>query len=387
MSGVNRARPPPLTRRPASASYPDGVSRSRSPLPFAEARTLAQTRGWSSREEYRLHYAAVPGLPLHPDRVYAGAWQGWGDFLGVTVLPYAQAASLAREQGFTTRQAYLSGYAAVPGLPGWPPKAYPTEWEGWAAFLGRGKRVTFLPYAEAVAAVRERGWSTRNGYREQYREVPGLPSEPDAVYADEWTGWTAFLAPAPSAFLPYEEARAATQAQGWTTEAAYRTEYRAVPGLPSNPNAVYAEWTTWGDFLGTGRTRRKDVPVKEAAPVRVWAPYGELRARVQAAGVLSAREYAVWQASQPDAPFMPSGVYSEWEGWPTFLGKTEGKTRYLSYAQAQVAVRSAGITSAREYAAGAYKRVPGLPSSPYKTYEEWAGWKAFLSGAGKKPAP
>lgn len=281
-----------------------------------------------------------------------------------------------------------------------------------------------LTYEQAQAAVRAAGWKTQAAYRKNWRQIPGLPSAPELVYP-EWRNWRDFLDTGRSTqFLPLAEASQAVQALGIRTLAEYERRYRETPRLPSNPHQTYPGWKSWGEFLGTGRTRRGGSPLpfdqarelarslrlqtraayllqaKEDArlPTRpdldsgwqgwpdflgftppVPVTYAQAQSIVRELGIADAREYHRRYREHPELPSSPHLVYSEWETWTAFLG--ERPAQFLSYQDAAAAARRAGITSFRKYTE-MYRSVPGLPSTPNKAYPEWRGWKAFLDSPG-----
>lgn len=104
--------------------------------------------------------------------------------------------------------------------------------------MGRTKK-QYLSYPEALAAVRAAGWKTKAEYDANRSQISGLPSLPHSVYP-EWTNWQAFLGTRET-FLPLEQAVAAVRAHGFRSLADYAARYREVPGVPSNPDRVYGE--------------------------------------------------------------------------------------------------------------------------------------------------
>ncbi len=98
---------------------------------------------------------------------------------------------------------------------------------------------------------------------------------------------------------------------------------RARPNnLPKNPNTVYANWTSWNDFLGTKNTFHP--PVRES-----WRDYWEAVRWAQEAAIKynlkNSSEYIRWCRNNGDKlpfdiPRRPDRVYDEWSGWKVWLG-------------------------------------------------------------------
>ncbi|MBB5293410.1 integrase repeat-containing protein [Deinococcus metallilatus] len=225
-----------------------------------------------------------------------------------------------------------------------------------------------MTYEQARAAVQAAGWTTQQVYRKNWRQIPGLPSAPEQVYR-EWQDWRTFLGTA-RRFLTLEEASAAVQAQGYQSSAEYEARYQEVEGLPSNPDRFYEEFPGWGTFLGTGRTRRQPTPLS----------FAEARTLARSLGLGSSTEY--FQKVQEDhrLPTRPT-AFPEWQGWEDFL-QLPGR---LSYIEASQVVREMGVTDARAYAR-LYRQHSSLPSMPSEVYPEWQGWAAFLGQEEGKPS-
>ncbi|CAJ1395095.1 unnamed protein product [Effrenium voratum] len=98
-----------------------------------------------------------------------------------------------------------------------------------------------LPFDEARRCVQAIGFASREEWDEWVAEGkkspflgPYVPSDPEAMYAEEWQGWGDFL----GVLLPYQEADA--------------VRLRALR-LPALPSIVYKEeWQGYEDWLGLG---------------------------------------------------------------------------------------------------------------------------------------
>ncbi|MCA8287626.1 DUF559 domain-containing protein [Burkholderia vietnamiensis] len=117
---------------------------------------------------------------------------------------------------------------------------------------------------------------------------------------------------------PYAEASAWAQSMGIKSQRDWfeRRRLGLTPDdLPASPPQVYkSEWTTWGDFLGTGIAYRQKMPIRSYAEAQSWAA---------AQGISSRREWMLWCKREDfpeDLPTNPWRSYkSEWTGWGNFL--------------------------------------------------------------------
>ena len=107
---------------------------------------------------------------------------------------------------------------------------------------------------------------------------------------------------------------------------------------------------------------------------KVFLPFEQAMEKVRRAGVSSRREYSRWRKDHPDMPSRPYDVYAGyWQGWRHFLG-----TIFLTWEQAVLKVRRAGVLSQKEYEAWTRDR-PDMPFAPQQFYmEHWGGWRHFL---------
>lgn len=110
---------------------------------FEEARRIARGHGFDSKEEF-LEYTC-PGsyqIPKDADVVWAKSWNGWDDFLGLT-LTFSEGRRVARGLGVETEEGYvaLMKSKTIPDgdvasrLPYRPDLKYKEQWKGWDDFL------------------------------------------------------------------------------------------------------------------------------------------------------------------------------------------------------------------------------------------------------------
>lgn len=119
-------------------------SKSRRLYSFEEARRIARGHGFDSKEEF-LDYMC-PGayqIPKDADVVWAESWQGWEDFLGIS-LTFSEGREVAQKlKGIETEEAYMALMKSktIPDgdissrLPFRPDLKYKEQWQGWEDFL------------------------------------------------------------------------------------------------------------------------------------------------------------------------------------------------------------------------------------------------------------
>ena len=108
--------------------------------------------------------------------------------------------------------------------------------------------------------------------------------------------------------------------------------------------------------------------------------YAEAQAAAQALGIKSQPDYQQRYREDPRLPADPEKVYADvgWTCWDNFLGR-EKPNLYSTYAEAQAAAQTLGITSQSDYQQR-YSEDPRLPTYPSAVYASvgWANWYAFL---------
>ncbi|WP_412026994.1 integrase repeat-containing protein [Deinococcus yunweiensis] len=284
-------------------------------------------------------------------------------------LSYAEARDAVQRLGISTIIQYRARYRETPGLPSSPPEVYRDDWTGWTAFLAP-HAPKFLALLDAMRAVQPLGIHGQQEYRRRYREAPGLPSNPEMIYGELWPGWSVFLGKSSEKLtrrrrLNLAEAQQRAHELNLKTVHAYRQAVKGDDLLPRDPECLLG-WPGWGAFLGT------------LTPLERWLPYETARALVQSLGWSDVRTYRTSYHEHAGLPQSPDLVYVKWISWTAFLAPRPA--RHLPYAEARRVACAAGFRTFREYAAG-YRVHPGLPSTPNKTYKaEWAGWAAFLKG-------
>jgi superfamily II DNA or RNA helicase len=150
--------------------------------------------------------------------------------------------------------------------------------------------------------------------------------------------------------------------------------------IPSKPQIKYKdEWTTWGEWLGTGRI---------ADQYRNFLPFEDALHYVRNLNFKSSTEWRVWSKSgnrPQNIPGNPASVYKNdgWLSWMDWLGTSIGfDGQYLSHTDASDFVVKCDIKSNKEWRVWSKSgnRPQNIPSSPDKVYKNsgWVSWPDFL---------
>lgn len=162
--------------------------------------------------------------------------------------------------------------------------------------------------------------------------------------------------------------------------------------IPAAPDKTYRriiygkKWQGWSDFLGTGR-------ISNQAKSQLYKPYEEVEKFAQSLELKTAKDWRKYIKNEfcdlpllpPDFPKQPDKVYSEWAGWPKFLGSPLSKFNYnrqfWDFETCKKFVHSLRLKCQREwvaYCAGKLTHLPAkpfeIPSNPGKKFKG-KGWK------------
>jgi hypothetical protein len=152
--------------------------------------------------------------------------------------------------------------------------------------------------------------------------------------------------------------------------------------LPKAPNRVFIDWTTWGDYLGTGSIHtmsRKDIYLSYEEAKRYLKENFNFKSSVD----FKNSKLPVF------IPKKPYNIYTEWLGWHEFLDYVPFKrtnVKYLDYNEAiEWISNNFGHITSKDYREKSKKNeIPiFLPKKPERVYKNF-NWCEFLSNNGKK---
>ena len=266
--------------------------------PFKDARGFVRKLGLKSYPEW-LNYLKLGrkpnDIPSAPSQTYAGAgWSGWGDWLGtgrrrvVGLRPFKEAREFVRNLGLKSQtewREYLKVGEVPPDIPSTPDQVYAEAgWAGWYDWLGAepsgaSRFRKYRSFEKARACVRGIGLKSASEWRVYCKlgnKPSDIPSHPHIIYARKgWSSWGDWLGTGRIAdhlrkFRSFHKARAFVWSLGINSETEWREYCRSgkkPADIPASPETRYAEsgWSSWGDWLGTGRRRVVGLrPFKEA---------------------------------------------------------------------------------------------------------------------------
>jgi hypothetical protein len=238
--------------------------------PFDEACEFVRAQGLKSQHEWREWCRSgqrPPDIPAAPHNVYKDQWRGYGHWLGTNAVaaqrrvykPFEEARAYVRSLGLKNQaewEKYRKSKDRPPDIPSNPNRQYPDEWVSMGDWLGTGfvhyRYRRWRPYEEAKAFVRSLDLKSETEWREYLRSgqrPDDIPTNPNAVYADQWEGmgeWlgTGRIADREKVFRPFEEARAFVRSLGFKRQADWFDYCRSgqkPDDIPTNPHKVYGD--------------------------------------------------------------------------------------------------------------------------------------------------
>jgi hypothetical protein len=242
-----------------------------------------------------------------------------------------------------------------------------------------------------------------------------IPRAPWVTYANSgWLDWGDFLgtgtiAPRLKKYRSYEDSCQFVHGLKLERKEDWRLylqgKFPKLPTLPddipASPDKTYRrteygnKWTSWGDWLGTGRISNKNKS-------KQYRSYKEAQAFVVALKLKTAKEWLTYIRGDfsnlpplpNDIPRKPDEAYTEWIDWPTFLGnedisKFNCKRPFWSFTTARKLAHKLGLKGLKTqkdwhgYCAGKFKDLPPkpleIPSNPYKKYKkDWKGYSDWF---------
>ncbi len=181
-------------------------------------------------------------------------------------------------------------------------------------------------------------------------------------------------------FRTFEEAKKFVNSQNLRSNRAWRTfdkSDKKPKDIPSDPSKVYAkEWTSWGDFLGTGTVQTQK---------RNYLSFEEAKKIVHSFNLKKKDEWESFVKKRKlpnNIPSNPQNTYREnWIRWGDWLGTgtvAQKDRKFRSFETARDYVHSFGLKSQREWIVftKSNKLPNDIPVSPWRVYKN-KGWKNF----------
>ena len=252
--------------------------------PFEESRKFVHKLELKNRDEWSIFCKSSEkpdDIPNHPAGVYKNkGWKNLGDWLGTGYIAnqkreyrsFEDARKFVRSLKISGRKEwreYLKSGKKPDDIPSHPSGTYKKEWKGLGDFLGTGnisgidRHQQFRSFQQArkfVHTLKIKSQPEWNVYRISGKKPDDIPSKPDGTYKKEWTTWgdwfgTGRVANQNRQFRSFTEARKFVCSLKLSARKEWR-EYiksgKKPDDIPANPNLAYKEYISVGDWLGTG---------------------------------------------------------------------------------------------------------------------------------------
>jgi hypothetical protein len=243
----------------------------------------------------------------------------------------------------------------------------------------------FRSYEDArdfVHTLKLTGQKEWTEYCKSGKKPQDIPTTPSRTYKGEWTSYgdwlgTGRIANKNKKYMSFSDAKNFVHSLeikkkiDWDR---FAKSNKRSDNIPTNPQRTYKkQWTSWGDWLGTGRI---------ATHLRKYETFQKARNYVHDLELKNQKSWIVFAKSNkiPDnIPKNPNQVYKNkgWEGMGDWLGT--GKTRnYRSFAKAKKFASILRLTGANEWrtfvkSGKLPKDIPANPNQVYKN-KGWTSW-------------
>jgi len=222
--------------------------------------------------------------------------------------------------------------------------------------------------------------TTMREYKNLYKQDSRLKVDPEKEYKNKgWVNWYAFLGKKSpiETYCTYKEAQAAVKRliPVPMSNKSYKKLCIQDPHLVLDPNKKYKNkgWVNWYEYLG------------KESPIVTYDTYEEAQAAVQRLNPIPTDNVEYCKLLRQDLRLVskPNQKYKNkgWVNWYEFLGKESPIELYVTYEEAQAAVKRLKTvpTTHREYK-NTYKQDPRLTLEPNKKYKNkgWINWFDFL---------
>jgi hypothetical protein len=329
-------------------------------IPFREARSFVKTLGIRTISEWDgyCQNGKPVNIPAEPEVVYRGkGWKGWKYWFGIQVGDHTKWRNFRSARVFV-RKLELKNLE---------------DWRKYSKgdFIKKGSRPLDIPSAPHIT-YKQSGWKS---------------------YGD-WFG-TGTVANRYRKFKTFKRARAFVRNLKLKSVEEWKKYSTGKPrklgkkpaDIPGLPDKIYKNkgWTSWGDFLGSGRISNNK---------RRWRPFYRARKFVRSLGLKDQHEWMKYRKGSSktkppdDIPHNPERLYKNrgWKGYGDWLGTGRMGSvsrKFRPFYQSRTFVRSLGLKSGSEwnkYCLGEIpmlgKRPDDIPSNPYETYRN-KGWKSM----------
>ena len=307
---------------------------------YEDAREFAQKLEFTSISKWNKY--CVSGekphdVPSSPQKVYKKEWISWPEFLGNgniasqkrEFLSFKEARKFVHNlklKDVNEWKQYSKSGKRPSTIPGAPNEGYKNQgWIGISDWLGNGnlsnKNRNYFSYEECSEIIQKNNISTRKqfaDFRKKYENSEKIPGHPWDVYKKQgkkfdWGDFTGTgkVANQNKQYHSFKEAQEFVRKLNFNSIEEWKKYCKSgnkPEDIPAAPwNTYKKEWTTFGNFTGTGKVANQD---------KVYRSYKEAREFVRTLGL---KNYQDWQkycksGNKPeDIPAAPWNTYKEWK--------------------------------------------------------------------------
>jgi len=247
----------------------------------------------------------------------------------------------------------------------------------------------FRSFVEARTFVRTIGLKNQREWQQVVKtgKIPkDIPHHPHKVYKNKgWINLGDFLGTRNISNIvksknwkSFKEARKFIRSLGLKSEGEWqrwcRTNERPAD-IPFSPEKIYKkEWTTMGNWFGTGRI---------ASQLKIYKPFEDARDLARSLGLNTQKEWYKFSKSKEkpdDIPTTPDLVYKNkgWKSMGDWLGTgriADQWKQYRNFNEAKKFIHSLGLKNQKEWGnyAKSDKKPNDIPATPHRTYQN-QGW-------------
>ena len=259
---------------------------------------------------------------------------------------------------------------------------------------GDGNIYDYLSFEEAREFVHSLNLKSQTEWRKYCKsgDKPNdIPSNLCKIYKKnkKWLSFPDFLGTKPgfidNNWLPFEELKQFVKENDITSQNEWKLYWKnneRPNNIPYCPDKTYKNngWTTWGNFLDTGRV---------ADHLKIFRPFEEARKFVHSLGFKNENEWNEYCKFGDKPNDIPRDLYTvykknkKWLSFPDFLGYNMGFTGndYLPFEELKQFVKENSITFQGEWFNfwKLNKKPDNISYHPDRTYkDEWISWYDFL---------
>ena len=255
-------------------------------------------------------------------------------------------------------------------------------------------KLSWMPFEEAREYIRKLNLKSRADWANfcEKDKPQDIPYHPERTYKldgwismGDWLG-TFTIAPNLIEYRNFEDARKFSHSLNLKSSREWQQycDDNILPvDVPKTPDQVYKdEWTSMGDFLGTGFVQTQS---------RQYLNYTDAKDVIHKYNFQNTKEWFSFCKSgkKPDnIPAKPSETYKNkgWLGYGDFLGngrQSDWNREFMPFEKAREYVRKLKFKTYADFVkyASSGSRPDYIPSNPQKVYKDWKGALDFIGSS------